>query len=180
MAFGAPVIAALSLATTAIGAGISAYGAYQQGQAQQQASQYQAQVARNNAIIAQQNANAVRQQAQVQAQDEDIRTKQERAAAAAALSASGFDINKGSQANVLTSVSQTGRLNSLRKIYAGDMKARDYLAQRDSLSAQAGLYDMQGSQASTTGTINAFTSIIGGASNFSNKWYDYNTAKVWG
>lgn len=169
---------ALALVATAVGTAVSAYGAYQQGQAAQQASQYQAQVARNNAIIAQQNADAARKQAAVQAQDQDMKTRQEQAAALAALGASGFDVNTGSPKNVLTSVGTTGRLNTQRIVYAGENKARDALIQGANFNAQAGLYDMQGSQAATAGGINAFSSILGGASNFSDKWYNFSSRGV--
>lgn len=55
---GATVLAVAAIATTAVGAGVSYYGAQQQADATRAAAEYNAQVQRNNALLAAQQAQA--------------------------------------------------------------------------------------------------------------------------
>lgn len=173
MAFAAAAIPVISLAATAVGTAVSAYGAYQQGQAASAAADYQAQVARNNAIIARQNANAAVDAAAAKAQDNDMRTRAMLGEALASQGANGLDVNTGSAVDVRAGTAQVGRTNTLRIVDAGQKEARNYLAQANNFTAQSQRADMESGFAQQQGSMNAFTSIIGGAGNFSDKWMTY-------
>ena len=169
---------ALSLAGSAISGIIGAVGAVQQGNATAAASNYQAAVARNNAIIAQQNAEYAGAVGGAQAQRQDMRNRAVGGAIEAAQGASGTDLGIGSPAAVRDSAARVGRLDTETIMSNAMAQVRGYQAQGVNQTAQARLDTMQGQQAQRAGTIGAFSSILGGASSFSDKWLRYQTVGV--
>jgi hypothetical protein len=178
MAFAAPIMAVVSLASTVIGTAVSYMGAQQQAKAQAQAAQYQAQVARNNSIMMQQNATYERQKTQVDAQNQDQKNKAQLGQIEAQQGASGFDLGSLSMTNVRSSASELGRLDTLTVGNNGERKARDFDVAATNQTAQAGMYDMEASNAKSAGQLNAYSSLLSGASSFSSRWASYSKSGV--
>lgn len=168
-----PIIAAAGIAASVIGTATSAIGAMNQGQAQQQQANYQAQVARNNATVASQNATLVQQQAEARAQSDQRAGDQRLGAQRAAIGAAGGALGSGSALDVQGStVTQTG-LSTANDDYDGRRAAYGYQVQGSNFGAQAGLDTAAGANAGTAGTVNAFGSLLGGASQVAGKWASY-------
>jgi hypothetical protein len=86
----------VALVAAVVGAGVSAYSAYESGQAQQDAARYQAAVARNNQIIADQYAAAEVAKGQRLEDMKRLETAQRQGAVKAAAAANGLDVDRGS------------------------------------------------------------------------------------
>lgn len=166
-------LATLSLAATAIGAAMSAYGQIQQGKAQSAASKYQAAVARNNSIIAEQNAQAERERGLAQEQAQRMKTAGLIASQRAAFAGSGVDIDSGSALLVQESSSSLGELDALTIRNNAERNAHGYRTQGMNFQAQSVLNSAQADWARQTGTMGGFSSILGGASQVGNQWATY-------
>ena len=163
--------ATLSMAASAGGSLISAFGANRAGQAQSQAYQYQAGVARLNQQIALQNRDYALGVGETEAKRYGMQATQRMGAIRAGIGASGIDIGSGSKAAVQDSQQLvTGidlaqiRNNAARKAYGYSVEA-----QQD--ETQAGLYEMASSDAAEAGKIKALGSLVSGAGSVADKWY---------
>lgn len=166
-------IAAIGLAATAIGAGVSAYSAIEQGNAASSAANYQAQVARNNQIIADQNAQVALQQGEQQVNAKQEQTAQVISQQRAITAAAGVDPNQGSSARIQGDTAALGALdvNTIRN--NAQRTAYGFQTQGMNFADNASLLQSQSSQASSAGALGSFSSIIGGASSVAGKWYTY-------
>lgn len=149
-------LAVASLATTAVGAGVSAYG-------QAQSAQYQAAVARNNAAMAANNAKYALDAGEVQAQDQGMKDAQAQGRAKALAGASGLDMSSGSFNAVFEGNAESSNLNQLRIRNDAQMKAYGFNVQGENFSNDAGLAEMKGN-------FGVATSLLGGLSSVSDKW----------
>tara|TARA_R100001082_G_scaffold109885_1_gene88181 strand:+ start:184 stop:885 length:702 start_codon:yes stop_codon:yes gene_type:complete len=156
--------AAPSLGTVFAGAGAltSAFGAVRQSQFQSANMQYQSQLAAQNAQIAENNA-VVAQQAAIA--DADTIDRQRRIALAqqsAQRAAQGVVINEGSTLDTLGDAAAELELDRLNRLYEGGTRARAQLAQAGQDTAASRGLLVQASQARTSGTIGALTSLAKG------------------
>lgn len=177
---GIETIAAISLGTAVVGAGVGAYGASQAGKASKNAFTYQAQVAKNNADIAKANANYQRASGETEAAITGVKQREQMGATKSQQSASGLDVNSGSPLAVRESQSEINsfdqmmiRSNAQRTAYGSDVEATNQLNQRT-------IDIMAGDQAKRAGNIGSLTSVIGGASSVSDKWLKFSQAGVFG
>lgn len=171
-------LAVAGLVGSAASAGIGAIGAINTANAQSNAAVYQAQVARNNQIIAQQNASAATAAGGQAARNEDIKTAQIIGAEEAAQGASGLSVNSPSEEDVRSGTRQTGRLDALTKAYNAQLQGRSEVTQATSFGEQSQLDKLTAQNAQTAGGLNAFGSILGGASSFADKWLSYQLKGV--
>jgi len=168
-------MATLSLVGSAARGLFGFMGAQQTASATAGASNYQATVARNNQLIAQQNATQAAKAGAVQAQNRDFINKQRMGAIEAAQSASGIDLGVGSPTEVRRSAEMLGRLDTATVMSNALERARSEEVSAMNFSAQADLDKMQAQQARTAGMISGFSSLIGGASSFADKWARYRS-----
>lgn len=152
-----------------IGGVIGAVGALAQGSAQSSMYAYQAAVAQQNVVIANQNANYELALGEQQAQQTGMKTKGQIAQTRATQGAGGLDVNSGTNAAVQNSEEQLGFYDM--EVNRGDAAKRAYNwhVQAFEQQAQAGLYQMASANASTAGTLGAFTSLLGGIGNVFSK-----------
>lgn len=143
---GLETIALVSLAATAIGAGVSAYGSIQQANAQQEAAEYNAAVARNN-------AQASRDSVKFDISRARERQRRLRGSNIAKLSSGGFDLQSSS--DVLLDIELQQELDIMSMAYRGSIQA-------NASESQATLFDREAGQARTAGLINATGSILSG------------------
>lgn len=156
----------LMAGSTAIAAG----GAYESGQANAASAQYQANVARNNQQIANMNASAATQRGEVLAEQKQVQTSQQEGMARAVAGASGIDANTGTPVKLQSDIAKLGSYDAMTIRNSAAREAYGYKVQGLSYGAQAGLDEMQQQSAATGGDLGAMASLVGGASNISNKW----------
>jgi hypothetical protein len=149
----------LSIAATLVGAGISAIGAEQQAKANAAAANYNAQVAKNASIFAQQQGVV---EAEKQQREAAMVIGKDRAAAAA----SGIDVNSGSPLDIQADNYVTGKLNEATALNNASRNAWGY-------ATQSNLYGMEAQSDLTAGNYNAAGALIGGASELSNRWSQF-------
>lgn len=170
----------MSLATTAIGGGISAFGAQKAGAATQQMYNYQAGVARINSQIDKQNQEYALNQGEAEAQRYGLKAGQRMGEIKVAQAASNLDVNSGSAVDVRDSQHKVSemdmtqiRSNAAKTAYDFDVKSVMDLN-------QASLDVMAGQNAKIAGDIKAAESFIGTASSVSSKWMQGQQAGMWG
>ncbi len=164
---------AVAIASSVIGAGVSAAGAYSTGQANSASAGYQAQVARNNAIIAEQNAQFELQKGNVETENQNYKTRALVGTQKATQAANGLDVNSGSPLDVRRSTTELGHLDALTLLNNAAAKAAGYRAAGANYTAEAGLDEMKASSAKKAGAFSVASSLIGGVSSVSDKWLTY-------
>jgi hypothetical protein len=140
-AVAASVAATAVSATVAIEQGITAKATADQNAKNQR-----------QAAISQENVGAQ------QAADAKLKARKVAASGVAAAGAGGIDPNTGTPLTLAGQTTEFGELDSLRIINNASRTAWGY-------QAQAGIDEMQGSQAQTAGAMNAGATLLGGASN---------------
>lgn len=175
-----PIVPIISLGATLAGGVVSAMGASQQAQAQADAARYQAQVARNNQIMAQRNAEYERQRKEVDTFNQDLMNRDKQGKINAALAASGFAMDAGNSARIRGDAAMLGRQDTLTVAGNADRKAYNFDVEASNQEASAGMYDMQASNAEKAGNLAVFSSLLGSASSFGDKWMSYSKAGAFG
>lgn len=147
-----------SLASSAI-SGISAL---EQGNAASGAAKYNSAVQANNATIAKQNASYAGQEGEEQAEEASMKDRAKVATITSQQGASGVDLSSGSSVDVRSSASELGQLdiqniraNAARKAYGFETEAAS-----DTGQSQLDAYTAK--NASTSGSVNAATSLLSG------------------
>lgn len=169
----------IALISTVAGGLFKVIGSVQESRAAAQAAQYQAQVDRNNAVVAQQNAAFATQAGAAKAEAQDMQTRARLGGIFASQGASGFDTADTSSRELRDAARNVGRLDAETVYTNALLDARNDVAQSSSYSARANLADFRASSASSAGTLNAFSSLIGTASSFSDKWNRFREVGVY-
>lgn len=175
-----PVTAGVSMGLSAAGGIIGGIGAKQEAEGKASMYRYKAGVAMLNKQINEQNAKWATQVGDIQAQQAGLKGKAQTAETKVVQSASGFDVNSGSNKRVRdtqTSVTQYQE-NVIRWDAAKTSYGYETKATMD--KAEADLDMMASEQSSKAGDIAMWTSFINGASNVSSKWMQGKSAGMWG
>ena len=142
-------MAAASLATTVIGAGVSAYGQAQQGKTANVIAQRNAQIQNRNATIARQNA-------EFNAKLQEREARRRRSSQVARLGASGIEVFEGT--NLIAMAEQE---------FVDDMNAqltrRGAAIEAGNLQQTAAITSAQGTASRSAGFLGAGTSLLTGA-----------------
>jgi hypothetical protein len=191
----ATIAAYAGAAAAAASAAVGAYSAISQGraqsaaaeqqaEAQSNAAKYQAQVAANNQTIANQNAATATQYGNNAEAAKRTQISGVIGAQRAAVAANNLSVNSGSALDLQAGTSAVGELDAQTIRDSTARTARGYQVQGLDYQAQAGLDRMtadnalqagalKASAASSAGGMNAFSSILGGASSVADKWMKY-------
>jgi hypothetical protein len=165
-----------SLVAMAVGAAVSAYGAYSQGQAAKSAAQYQAAVAGNNKIMADRAAVDAQQRGEVAADKRREQAAQLIGRQRAVLAGNGVVVDQGSALDITSDTAATGEFEALTIRSNAEREAYQYRAQGENFSSEAQLATMRGDSAAQAGMFGAGSSILNGAGSVANKWYEYGKA----
>jgi len=173
---GIETLAAISIAAGVAGAGIGAYGAYAKGKAGSETYTYQAAVAQNNQAIAKRNAQYQLAAGESEAEIAGIKERQQMGATKAGQSARGLDVNTGSNADIQEGEAKIAsfeqmmiRHNAARKAYGAELEGYQQ-------GVQSTLDLKAAKQARTAGDIDIASSLVGGASSVSDKWFKFSQA----
>lgn len=143
-------------------------------------ARYQAEVAKNNATIAAQNAAYATKAGEAKATDASLRTRAAVGNAVASAAAQGVDVNSGSAADAVVTEREVGKLNTERVVQNAALEAYGYRTQQSNFLAQAGLYNMEASQASAAALPSAFGTLFNGASSLGRNWQQFQASGVTG
>ena len=156
---GPVALAWTAVALAGVGAGVSALGSMNQ-------ANYLAQVANNNAQIQRHNAELATQAGGEEARQIALRGAAMVGAERAAAGASGIDPNSGSTLDVQSAQSMQTSLDEVTTRSNAALKAYGYNVAATSDVAQGQLDQMAGQN-------QAISSIMGGASQFADKWSSF-------
>lgn len=173
-------LAVVSLGATVLSTGVSLVGGIQQASAASDAAKYQAQVARNNQIISEQNAQYAISAAEAKAQAEDLKQRALLGSIEAAQGASGIAFDSPSLEQIRESQAQVGRLSTRTVYNEGQLVALGQKQRASQYGSDAELTSARSSSARTAGYIGAGTSLLSGASSFSDKWMKFRYVGVEG
>jgi hypothetical protein len=173
-------MAYVALVASAVGAVVGAYGSYESAQSQKSAMQYQAAVAKNDQTIANQYAQAEIQKGQVLEQEKRQETAQRESMVRAAAGGAGLDPNASgsSPLRLQSDTAMLGEQDALTIRNNAQRAAYGYQVQGLNYASQAQLDEMGASSAARAGTLGIWSSIIGGASSVSDKWWRYKQAGI--
>lgn len=168
------VLAAVSIAATVAGAGLSYMGAQQQASATSAQMQYNAQVAKNNQTMADQAAVVAQQQGEVQQQQkanqEAVLIGQQKAGFAA----NGVDVGSETATNLLSDTKAAGELDQLTIANNAARETQGYKNQSINYAGQAGLDEASSQSALTGGALKGAAALVTGAGQVASSWYNFN------
>ncbi|KAF0146654.1 MAG: hypothetical protein FD153_1 [Rhodospirillaceae bacterium] len=175
----ATVLAGGSLAMSAAGTAMTAYGQYHGGKAAKAQAYYQAQMAR-------QNAEAQAQMAEYWMSVEQLLGEQR-----TALAANGVVVDDGSAQDIQRDTQTLGAMDALTIRGNAAREAWGHTADRNLAQYQASVYRaggdaahqmgrLQGQQAAWAGTFGAGTALTSGMGDLADKWYRYRFPKSGG
>lgn len=160
------------------GAIVGALGSVVQGMNASAMSSYQANVARANAQIMEQNRVAALKKGQIDTQIAGMKYAAQAGSIAAHQGASGIDMGSGSSTEVRAGAAEMANLGQENVNTDAKYKAYNFDVQKAQYNNQAGLYDAKANSDMVSGFFGAMSSIVGGASNFADKWDQFKIAGI--
>lgn len=145
---------------------LSAFGSGTSAMAQYQSGAYTAQVARNNQVTANQNADLALFRGNEQASIAQQRTAQTIGMQRAGAGASGVDANSGSPVRAQEDTARIGAMDVETIRANAQRSAWGFRTQGENFANEAKMDEARGD-------MGAFASLIGGGSNFAEKWSKY-------
>lgn len=175
----APIMAGISMATTAASTAVGVMGNQYSADAQSNMWGYRAGIANLNREISRQNAAYARSAGEVEAQREGLKTRGQIGEIAALQGASNIDVRSGSHALVRSSAEDIGRYdqaiirsNAARRAYGYELEGVGH-------QAEAELYKASADNAKAAGKFAVASTILGGISSISDKWLKGKEVGLW-
>lgn len=168
-----PLIAGLTLAATAIGAGVTAYSSYQSGQAAKAQADYQQRVAQLNQQFSNTAANVTESITGQRVEQVGRQGQTTISTSRAAIGASGVDVAGGSARDVVSSEEALAQHDESVTEYTGEQQAYLQRVQGLGYGQTAALAGAAGTQYAIAGDIGAGGSLLGGAASVGSKWLQY-------
>jgi hypothetical protein len=166
-----PASIGVSMGLNAIGGIMGANAASKKAAGESQMFAYKAAIARKNAEINRKNADFAFDAGEDQAQRSGMTTGFTIASQKAAQSGSGFDVNRGTAADVRDSTQSLGlRDQKTIRIEAG-RKAWGYKNAADMNDLEASMNDQAGANARKAGEVNMWSTLLGSATSVADKWF---------
>lgn len=159
-----------SMAGSAAGGVVGAFGAKQGGEAKAGMYQYQSGISRMQASFNRQNADETLRMGTVEGIQLGMKQRQQLGQIIAAKGASGLDVNSGTNAKVIESQQDVNKMDQDLLRHASTRKSYAYRVAARGEEAQAELYDMAARNSIKEGKIESIKSLIGGATSVSSKW----------
>jgi len=169
-----------SMAATAAGAGISGIGSLTSGKANAAAYRYKAGVALLNKQINEQNASWATQAGGAKAQVEGLKSREAIASTKVVQSASGFDVNSGSNEKVRETQTDVAQYDQNVISWDAAKTAWGYETKATTDVAEANLDQMAARTSEEAGTLGMWGSFISGAGNVAGKWMQGKSAGAFG
>lgn len=172
LGLGASTLATIGTGASAAGGITGAIGSIIGGNASKKMYDYQAGIAKINQRNALQDADYARSVGETEAQTSGMKTRFTRGKIVSGQSASGLDVNSGSNQRVQEGEQAIGTHDQAVIRSSAAKRAYGYETEAATDSAQSEVYKMSGQQSQRAGQIGAATSILGGATSVAGKWLD--------
>lgn len=140
-----------TLAMSAVGTAMQAYGSYQQGKAESEANKY-------NAGMMLQQAKDAKERGEKEKQKSALQNKQLMGSQMAQMAANGVDLTSDSPLEIFQQTAEWGERDRQE---ISDNTAREVWG----YNSQAGLYNAAAKNAKRQGKIGAFSTLLGGGAN---------------
>lgn len=175
-----PATAGISLGLNAASGIMGAIGANAEGESNAAAYRYKAGLALMNQKINKQNADWAREAGGINAMEAGLKSRQEIGQTKVQQAASGFDVNRGSPAEVREAQGRAAAFDQEMIRYDASKTAYGYEAKAAADEAESRMMESAAQNARKAGRIKAFTSILGGASSVASKWSQGNLSGMFG
>lgn len=166
----------VALAMMAVSAVMGAASKQQAADATKKAETYKAAVARNNEIVAEQNAKYAEQKGQAGEEVKRQKTAQMIGQERAHMGASGLTVESESGVRLYGDTAQMGEIDALTIRNNSAREAYGWRSQGVNYEAEARLDEMRAKQAEEAGNLGVMSSLMGGASQVSDKWSQFSSA----
>ena len=166
-------IAAIGLATTALGAVMSFQSGRAQARGVEQSSQFNAAVQRNNAIAADQQAGLAHQRGKVAAAQEGLAARRLIGLQRATAGGSGGDVGGESFQQTFADTAGIGAINAANARSNAARESLGFTTQAQNFRAQAGLTLTEGSNRAAALNSAASASLLSGAGSVATKWNSF-------
>jgi len=173
-------IAGVGMAASAVGGILGGIGAKQSGQANAAAYRYKAGVALLNKQINEQNASWATQAGGAKAEVEGLKSREAIASTKVVQSASGFDVNSGSNERVRETQTDVAQYDQNVINWDAAKTAWGYETRATTDVAEANLDQMAARTSEEAGTLGMWGSFISGAGNVAGKWMQGKSAGAFG
>lgn len=158
----------------------NAVGSIYSGVAEQGAANAQKRIAMQNAEIAERNASLTAAAGEGQAERFGMRAKAQAGAIKTAQAASGVDVNSGSAEDVQTSQRAISMFDTMTIKSNAAREAFGFKVQAKNFRNEAAIAKAKANQAMVGASINAFSSLVGGASQASSAYSSFENAAASG
>ncbi len=166
-------IAAIGLATTALGAVMSFQSQRRQAKAAKQSAEFNAAVSRNNAIVADQQAGAAHDVGKVKAAQEGLSARRLIGLQRASAGGSGGALSGESFQQTFADTAGLGNINANNQRAIAARESLGFTTQAQNFRAQAGLITAEGSNRASALNAQATASLITGAGSVATKWNSF-------
>lgn len=171
-------LGAIGIASGVASGGLGAVGSLMSGDANAGAYKYKSGLALMNQRINKQNASWATEAGETNAMESGLKSRQDIAGTKVHQAGSGFDVNSGTAASVRDTQGKVAEFDENMIRYDASKTAYGYEAKASADEAESRMDLAAADNASKAGKINAFSSILGGASSVSSKWLQ--GSQLWG
>jgi len=169
----ASTLAAISIATSVAGAGMTMMGQQQQAKAQAASANYQAAVARNNQQVAAWQAQDAIDRGKIETDKKRMEAARLIGRQRAAQAGMGVIVDEDSAGDITAETAEFGEWDALNVQANAEREAYQIQVRAQNFGSEAALLNMQASNAMTAGRTAMFGTAIGAASSVSGKWAGY-------
>jgi len=175
MTFGGAELAVASLITSAIGTGVSAFGAVQAGKAAQAEANYKAGILNNNAIIANRKADDAHRRGEIEIAQSGVKSRLSIGQQRASIAGQNAQVDVQSGAELVADTAALGRLDQLTIQSNAEREALGFEAQASNFQAEAVGQQFAGSNARKSSFLKAGATLATGAATVATKWHGFKT-----
>lgn len=171
---GAEVIAAVGVAASLAGAGVSYMASQRAASATKRQQDYNAQVADNNQVLADRAAKDALARGATADQQKANATNALLGRQRTAFAANGVDANSGSAVDLESDTASAGELDQLNISASSQREAAGFQQQGLNYGDQATLDRAAGRDALDAGNLKGASTILSGAGQVASNWYNYS------
>jgi hypothetical protein len=169
MGLSATTLSYISIASSAVGTGLTVMGNMQRAQGAKDRATYQTAIARNNQTIQQYKEQDALKRGEVAKQEHRQKVERLKGTQRAALAASGFDVNSDDALDILADTAEIGELDALTIDSNAKREAWGYGIEAQNASNQATLYDFEAANQSPL--MAGASALFDGVGSVADKWF---------
>lgn len=169
----ASTLAAVSIATSVAGAGMTMMGQQQQAKAQAASANYQAAVARNNQQVAAWQAQDAIDRGKIETDKKRMEAARLIGRQRAAQAGMGVIVDEDSAGDITAETAEFGEWDALNVQANAEREAYQIKVRAQNFGSEAALLNMQASNAMTAGRTAMLGTAISGAGSVAGKWAGY-------